>query len=130
MREIDALSKREVLVLQAVAVGVLSPTASCRSRIKSNRMASDVKLSRSCGFSRFPEMFLEQVRVKPASKSSAGKTLSRADVPEEEWKKFGLAPPIPEVRTNKSFLCPAVGSNAIKLGRGSSSKVYRYWASG
>eukprot|EP00752_Nemacystus_decipiens_P005082 g4612.t2 len=36
------------------------------------------------------------VRIKPASKSSAGKTLSRADVPEEEWKKFGLAPPIPE----------------------------------
>eukprot|EP00903_Cladosiphon_okamuranus_P014233 g13222.t1 len=36
------------------------------------------------------------VRVKPASKTPAGKTLSRADVPEEEWRKFGLAPPIPE----------------------------------
>ncbi|CAN0480435.1 unnamed protein product, partial [Ectocarpus sp. 12 AP-2014] len=36
------------------------------------------------------------VRVKPASKSSAGKTLSRADVPEDEWKHFGLAPPIPQ----------------------------------
>ncbi|CAM9304294.1 unnamed protein product, partial [Hapterophycus canaliculatus] len=36
------------------------------------------------------------VRVKPAPKSSAGKTLSREDVPEGEWKQFGLAPPIPE----------------------------------
>ena len=55
-------------------------------------------------------MFWEQVRVKPASKSSAGKTLSRADVPEDEWKKFGLAPPIPEVPTKtdppkKLLLC-------------------------
>lgn len=36
------------------------------------------------------------MRVKPAPKSPAGKTLGRADVPEEEWKKFGLAPPVPD----------------------------------
>jgi len=42
--------------------------------------------------------FCGKIRVKPASKSSAGKTLSREDVPEDEWKKFGLEPPMPEVR--------------------------------
>ncbi|CAM9111833.1 unnamed protein product, partial [Laminaria digitata] len=36
------------------------------------------------------------VRVKPAPKSSAGKTLTTADVPPEEWKKFGLTAPMPE----------------------------------
>lgn len=38
-----------------------------------------------------------KVRVKPAPKSSAGKTLSTADVPPEEWKTFGLMIPMPEV---------------------------------
>lgn len=41
----------------------------------------------------------KQIRVKPASKSPDGKTLSRTDVPEEKWNKFGLVPPIPEVST-------------------------------
>lgn len=39
----------------------------------------------------------KQIRVKPASKSPAGKTISRMDIPEEEWNKYGLVPPIPEV---------------------------------
>lgn len=40
---------------------------------------------------------LLKMRVKPAPKSAAGKTLGRDDVSQGDWKKFGLSPPIPEV---------------------------------
>lgn len=38
-----------------------------------------------------------QVRVKPAPKSTEGKTLGRNGVPEQDWKKYGLLQPMPEV---------------------------------
>lgn len=58
-----------------------------------------------------------KVRVKPASKSSAGKTLSREDVPESEWKQFGLAPPIPEVGQRSICSCKQRHTRRSRKGR-------------